>query len=233
MRELFFLSHILSYSLQLYALTGISSRESSLRRFPAIHLAPKTITFNSLTQPSNQQSQDEVLFLQAFNASSSAYNIDIKVVLMPNVEAANTKRFESLWMKYLHEDLQLSATNTNESKDSSYRIAYGSNADALLRYLETYSIPSSLLLLINPCSLYTLGERHGRDYRYAWISQNIAAVDCKVYLVSTSASSAEDCKVIHDNLQMSKRSIERISLQSLEKIAIASLVQRIFDEINI
>ena len=131
----------------------------------------------------------------------------LNTLYLPNVQNANTKRFEAQWLAYLKDDLRLS--------DIEVVVAYNSNADAVLRFAESY--PLGTVVLIDPCSLYTLGERHGRDYRYAWIQRNIV----RAVIVSTSSLTSEDAEVVFSNLRCDKQLIHLDSLEERDSLRTA------------
>ena len=161
--------------------------DANMKCGPAVHF---------LTQEDFKFPQEDKLFhdLQGCLKNSSS----LLTLHLPNVQNANTKRFESQWLAYLKDDLRLS--------DIAVVVAYSSNADAVLRFAESY--PLGMVILIDPCSLYTLGERHGRDYRYAWIQRNIR----KATIVSTSAQTREDVEVVYANLKCDKQLVLMDSL---------------------
>lgn len=88
----------------------------------------------------------------------------VSLIKMPNIHDFNTKRYEKLWMDHMR--------GQNLSSYDAI-IAHGSNAEAILRYLESESLSSAqVLVLIDPTDLYTAGERHGRDFHYHYIANN-------------------------------------------------------------
>jgi hypothetical protein len=96
-------------------------------------------------------------------------------------------------MAYLH--------NTTKVSELDVVIGFNSNADAILRYAETFDVKAAVL--IDACSLYTLGERHGRDYRYPWIDSNLK----RVLVVSTSPSADDDAKTIYNQLRLIEKTL--------------------------
>lgn len=104
--------------------------------------------------------------------------LQLECLTMPNVQNYNTKRFETMWMSFLSSELNLS--------ERTAVVAFSSNADAVLRYAESYPVQHAAL--IDACSLYTLGERHGRDYRYPWINEHLESA---LVLATTSATQAD------------------------------------------
>jgi predicted alpha/beta hydrolase family esterase len=82
---------------------------------------------------------------------------------MPDIYAYNNKRYESFWLGLLGaEQLQLDS--------STFVIADGTAADAVLRYAERTAIAGALL--IGPGDTYHAAERHGRAYVWSEICRN-------------------------------------------------------------
>ena len=159
---------------------ALSSVYSDVGLAPDIHF----LTQEDFKFPNENRVLEQLI--DGLNASSQLVSLHI-----PNVQNANTKRFEAQWLTYLKDTLRLS--------EAEVVVAYSSNADALLRFAESYPLLS--VVLIDPCSLYTLGERHGRDYRYSWIDRNVK----RVVVVSTSNETREDAATVFSNLGCEKR----------------------------
>ena len=96
---------------------------------------------------------------------------------MPDINEANTKRYESAWLRYMR-SLDLGSY--------SCLIAHGTSAEALLRYLESDVLVGGCIL-IDPTDLYTAGERHGRRFHHSLIASNCPLISC----LSTSGADAD------------------------------------------
>jgi len=80
----------------------------------------------------------------------------------PNPYDANTKRWESIWLRYLREEAKIDR--------KSVVIGHGTGADAVLRMLENTEAFGAVL--VAPCDEYHAGERHGRPYHWSDIRRN-------------------------------------------------------------
>ena len=108
--------------------------------------------------------------------------LNATILNMPDVHEYNTKRFEVQGMSYMR--------NLLNSTTNDVIIAHGSSADALLRYIESDKV--ELAIVIDGSQIYTAGERHGRDYRWELIKQNVK----KVVLIGITPEGKEDANVL-------------------------------------
>jgi len=84
----------------------------------------------------------------------------------PNPYESNSKRWERIWMEFLHQNLIKFKSNS----DSVILIGHGSGADAVLRYLEEHSVDGAVIICAS--DEYHAGERHGREYHRDLILSN-------------------------------------------------------------
>jgi hypothetical protein len=115
----------------------------------------------------------------------------LKVVDMPNIQDFNTKRYETIWLDYMR-SLNLSSYEA--------LIGHGTSGEALLRYLESESIGSSVkkVSFVDCTDLYTAGERHGRRFHYYYIANNLRMA--AVNIISTSNMFETESLSLRDNM---------------------------------
>jgi hypothetical protein len=87
----------------------------------------------------------------------------VDLVIGMDIYASNTKRFEKIWLNHMENNLCIDARTL--------AIGHRSGADALLRYAERRPIGSTIL--IGAGDIFHAAERHGRDYLWSSIAQNI------------------------------------------------------------
>jgi hypothetical protein len=87
----------------------------------------------------------------------------VSIATMPDIYAYNNKRYERFWLGLLGaEQLQLDS--------STFVIADGTAADAVLRFAERSAIAGALL--IGAGDSYHAAERHGRAYVWSEVCRN-------------------------------------------------------------
>lgn len=178
--------------------TDVSRMKSVLQ-----YVQNKRISENRIVKPGNKLVAfllDTNVNVQNRNHHDKLSNIsEWQVLDMPNIHDFNTKRYESLWIQYM-KSLDLS--------QYCVVIGHGSSAEALMRYLESHSLPETRIVVIDPTDLYTAGERHGRQFRFYYIVANSLGVD--VYISPTSPIKSESLKVYSDLVDQSND--ERVKL---------------------
>ena len=95
-------------------------------------------------------------------------------------------------------------------------IAHGSSADAMLRYIESDTLKK--LLLIDGSHIYTAGERHGREYRYELIKNNVE----HIALLSSNALFDVDLNVLIKDMEIPNKLYQSSNLND-EKIDIINI----------
>ena len=130
---------------------------------------------------------DRSFYKNLIEGGSTGGSMKVSVLDMPDIYAFNTKRYESEWMTYMR---------NSQPPLASYDviIAQGTSAEAMLRYAESDRVKN--LILIDASHIYTAGERHGRDYHYSLIKNNVM----QIRFLTTSVSRGNDLRILHEGL---------------------------------
>lgn len=127
-------------------------------------------------------------FEPLLSLNKQLFKVDIDILEMPNIQDFNTKRYEKIWLDHMR-SLNLSFFDII--------ICHGTSSEAMLRYLETNSISSKRIILINPTDLYTAGERHGRSFHYSYIEKNSNSM----VIICTKESLMVECDRLYNSLR--------------------------------
>ncbi|CAN0404561.1 unnamed protein product [Ectocarpus sp. 12 AP-2014] len=82
-------------------------------------------------------------------------DVEVTIEDMPDPYSFNTKRYETLWLNFMADELELDP--------GTLVVAHGTAADAVLRFVEKYEVWGAVLVCPGG-EMYHAGERHGRAY---------------------------------------------------------------------
>lgn len=139
----------------------------------------------------------------------------ITIVPVPHVYEMNDKRYEKKWLDYMN-DFPLSYFNHVVTLDSG-------GSEAILRYLESYQL--SHVTLVDAFDIYTAGERHGRDFRFSRILQNIDSIK----FIATTEIAEKSIRKFHEELK-SKIPLQDMKNADSTKINVHVKISSIVDE---